>query len=70
MQHFLFGSLIPFKGSVVPMDNPSDAHGHDHIHAFGIQAPTCCGKTMVKFGIGMRLVIIRIMMISLLDFHL
>ncbi|KAH6585610.1 hypothetical protein BASA50_001218 [Batrachochytrium salamandrivorans] len=43
MQHFLFGSLLPFEGSVFDLDDATDHHGHDHVHAFGQERPTCCG---------------------------
>ncbi|KAI9337406.1 hypothetical protein DFJ73DRAFT_628923 [Zopfochytrium polystomum] len=40
MQHFLFGSLLPFEASgPVPGDNDEIAH----VHAFGQAAPECCG---------------------------
>ncbi|TPX33224.1 hypothetical protein SmJEL517_g03806 [Synchytrium microbalum] len=46
MQHFRFGSLISFEGSV---DAEQDHHDHDHddghghVHAFGQEFPDCCG---------------------------
>eukprot|EP00842_Homolaphlyctis_polyrhiza_P000990 jgi/Hompol1/1892/HPOL_002788-RA len=43
MQHFLFGTLIPFQGSVFDPNLASEHHGHDHVHAFGQEAPVCCG---------------------------
>ncbi|KAL2913525.1 Serine/threonine-protein phosphatase 2A activator 2 [Polyrhizophydium stewartii] len=43
MQHFLFGSLISFEGSVFDPALASEQHGHDHVHAFGQEHPTCCG---------------------------
>ena len=42
MQHFLFGSLISFQGSASDELGHED-HGHDHVHAFGEERPTCCG---------------------------
>ncbi|KAJ8326950.1 Serine/threonine-protein phosphatase 2A activator 2 [Batrachochytrium dendrobatidis] len=43
MQHFLFGSLLAFKGSAFSEGDATEDHGHDHIHAFGQEHPTCCG---------------------------
>ncbi|CAG8578237.1 9939_t:CDS:2 [Ambispora gerdemannii] len=40
MQHFMFGSLIDFEGSLV---NDEDEHDHVHVHAFGQEFPDCCG---------------------------
>ncbi|KAI9202325.1 uncharacterized protein BJ171DRAFT_514718 [Polychytrium aggregatum] len=41
MQHFRFGSLIQFEASgPIPHD---DEIGNDHVHAFGMEHPTCCG---------------------------
>ena len=51
MQHFLFGSILPYDGPAAPSDNVDDAHwGHVHAHAgdtgaAGQQAGfgDCCG---------------------------
>ncbi|RHZ72688.1 hypothetical protein Glove_241g58 [Diversispora epigaea] len=54
MQHFMFGSLISFKGSSnMETDNYVNENGscqgeekngdHVHIHAFGQEFPDCCG---------------------------
>lgn len=37
MQHFLFGSMIPFKGS-----NSHVSEEMEHIHALGQEYPGCC----------------------------
>lgn len=42
MQHFLFGSILPFAGSA-PEDAGNEDHDHSHVHAFGQAPPTCCG---------------------------
>ncbi|KAI8895941.1 hypothetical protein BC833DRAFT_130050 [Globomyces pollinis-pini] len=39
MQHFLFGSLIPFVGSASEMDLSEE---QEHVHAFGQERPLCC----------------------------
>ncbi|KAI8905027.1 Phosphotyrosyl phosphatase activator [Gorgonomyces haynaldii] len=39
MQHFLFGQLLPFEGSV---HSGHEDVGHDHVHAFGQEKPLCC----------------------------
>eukprot|EP00299_Pterocystis_sp_00344_P003489 c14247_g1_i1.p1 GENE.c14247_g1_i1~~c14247_g1_i1.p1 ORF type:complete len:401 (+),score=92.60 c14247_g1_i1:44-1246(+) len=40
MQHFKFGSLIPFEASSVI---PSEDEDTSHVHAFGQEFPSCCG---------------------------
>ncbi|KAJ3218645.1 Serine/threonine-protein phosphatase 2A activator 2 [Dinochytrium kinnereticum] len=40
MQHFLFGSLLPFEASG-PL--PSEHDEISHVHAFGQMHPECCG---------------------------
>jgi serine/threonine-protein phosphatase 2A activator len=41
MQHFLFGSLIPFVGSAGDCAGHEDV-SHDHVHLFGQEHPACC----------------------------
>ncbi|KAF9162715.1 Serine/threonine-protein phosphatase 2A activator 2 [Actinomortierella ambigua] len=46
MQHFLFGGMIQFQGSQpadLADDEETGADGHQHVHAFGQEFPTCCG---------------------------
>ncbi|KAJ1921360.1 Serine/threonine-protein phosphatase 2A activator 2 [Mycoemilia scoparia] len=49
MQHFIFGSLILFKGSMPKAlaDSEDGGHGddreHEHVYAFGQEFPQCCG---------------------------
>lgn len=46
MQHFLFGSFLPFEGSATPdtlLEEDNDACGEGHVHAFGQEFPECCG---------------------------
>ncbi|KAI8596150.1 hypothetical protein EDD21DRAFT_312524 [Dissophora ornata] len=48
MQHFMFGSLLPFKGQsdtrILDEDEEeAGVEGHTHVHAFGQEFPTCCG---------------------------
>ncbi|KAG0232650.1 Serine/threonine-protein phosphatase 2A activator 2 [Actinomortierella wolfii] len=46
MQHFLFGGMIQFQGSQpanLADDDETGADGHQHVHAFGQEFPTCCG---------------------------
>jgi serine/threonine-protein phosphatase 2A activator len=38
MQHFLFGSIIQFEGSLSADFNEE----MEHVHAFGQQNPACC----------------------------
>ncbi|KAJ3338675.1 Serine/threonine-protein phosphatase 2A activator 2, partial [Kappamyces sp. JEL0680] len=39
MQHFLFGTVLPFEGSV---DVAGVPHELEHVHAFGQEKPLCC----------------------------
>ncbi|KAK9720598.1 Serine/threonine-protein phosphatase 2A activator 2 [Basidiobolus ranarum] len=42
MQHFMFGSLLRFKGSqIIPEDD--ECCDTPHVYAYGQEAPTCCG---------------------------
>ncbi|KAJ1669788.1 Serine/threonine-protein phosphatase 2A activator 2, partial [Spiromyces aspiralis] len=48
MQHFMFGSLIQFKGSMPEElardgDGDGDCCDHQHIYAYGQEFPVCCG---------------------------
>ncbi|RKO97009.1 Phosphotyrosyl phosphatase activator, partial [Caulochytrium protostelioides] len=44
MQHFLFGTILPFAGSgVYSQGDAPCADGHLHVTAFGQLAPDCCG---------------------------
>ncbi|ORZ19075.1 hypothetical protein BCR41DRAFT_304100 [Lobosporangium transversale] len=48
MQHFMFGSLLPFKGTsdsriLEEDEEEAGVEGHTHVHAFGQEFPTCCG---------------------------
>jgi len=40
MQHFLFGSFLPFEASVTV---PGEEDEKFHVHGMGEQFPTCCG---------------------------
>ena len=41
MQHFLFGSLLPFTGTDISLG--AEQHDDKHVHAFGQEHPECCG---------------------------
>ena len=41
MQHFLFGSILPWDGPAAPKDVEEDAHGHVHDAKSGWG--DCCG---------------------------
>jgi len=40
IQHFLFGSILPYEGPVVPIlaGHQDDGHGHGHSHADASEA--------------------------------
>ena len=35
IQHFLFGSLLPWDGPIISTATDADACGHGHVHAHG-----------------------------------
>lgn len=41
MQHFLFGSILPFVGSA-PDNAGHDDVDFDHVHSYGVEYPGCC----------------------------
>ncbi|KAG9306712.1 hypothetical protein G9A89_004259 [Geosiphon pyriformis] len=59
MQHFMFGSLISFEGSITSDGLDEDEHDHAHIHAFGEEFPDCCG-IKIPSAIGATLIMTRL----------
>ena len=49
VQHFLFGSILPYSGEMPPEDSADDEHwGHNHAHDLGAAGKQkgfadCCG---------------------------